>query len=71
MALRGKDLMELPTEELERRAEELRRSIFNLRIRMITKEIQDTAKIAHERRDLARILTVLNGRRQTSAAARS
>ena len=69
MALHGKDLMELPTEELERRAEELRRSIFNLRVRMTTKEVQDTAKIAHEKRDLARILTVLNGRRRQQAEA--
>lgn len=63
MALRGKDLRELPTEELERRAVELNRSIFNLRVRLTTKEIEDTGKIRHEKRDLARVLTVLTERR--------
>lgn len=69
MALKGKDLMELPVEELERRADELRRSIFNLRVRMITKEIEDTAKIRYERRDLARVLTVLGQKRAEAAKA--
>lgn len=67
MALHGRDLRELPTEELERRAAELRRSIFNLRVRMTTKEIEDTSKIRHERRDLARVLTVLGERRRGQA----
>jgi large subunit ribosomal protein L29 len=71
MALRGKDLMELPTEDLERRADELRRSIFNLRMRMQTKEVEDTGKIRHEKRDLARILTILSQRRQAGAGVQS
>jgi large subunit ribosomal protein L29 len=69
MAMKGKDLRELPTEELERRAAELRRSIFNLRVRMTTKEIEDTSKIHHEKRDLARILTVLGERSRGVGAA--
>ena len=69
MAFKGKDLRELPVEELERRAQELRRSIFNLRVRMTTKEIENTAKIHHERRDLARVLTVLGEKRQGTAQA--
>jgi large subunit ribosomal protein L29 len=64
MSLRGKDLRELATDELERRATEMQRSIFNLRVRLTTKEIEDSSKIRHEKRDLARILTVLNERRQ-------
>ena len=64
MALKGKDLRELPLDELERRATELRRSIFNLRVRMTTKEIDDTSKIHYEKRDLARVLTVLTERQR-------
>jgi large subunit ribosomal protein L29 len=69
MALRGKDLRELETEELERRASELRRSIFNLRVRMGTKELEDTSKIGHEKRDLARLLTVLGERGRNGAVS--
>ena len=67
MALHGNDLRQLPVEELERRAEDLRRSLFNLRLRMTTKEVENTDKIRHERRDLARILTVLNEKRAETA----
>ncbi len=68
MALKGKDLRELETEELGRRAAEFRRSIFNLRVRMATKEIEDTSKIHHEKRDLARVLTELSVRRRATHA---
>jgi large subunit ribosomal protein L29 len=67
MALRGKDLRELPVEELESRAKEMRRSIFNLRVRMVTKEIEDTSKIKYEKRDLARLMTVLSEKRRAQA----
>jgi large subunit ribosomal protein L29 len=69
MALHGNDLRQLSVEELERRAEELRRSLFNLRLRMTTKEVEDTSKIRYERRDLARVLTVLTEKRRESAAS--
>jgi large subunit ribosomal protein L29 len=69
MALHGNDLRQLSVDELERRAEELRRSLFNLRLRLTTKEVEDTCKIRHERHDLARVLTILTEKRRETAAS--
>ncbi len=70
MALKAHDLRELPLEEVERRVEEVRRAVFNLRVRMTTKEIEDTDKIRQERRDLARLVTVLTEKRREAVEAR-
>ena len=55
----ARHLNELSPEELLHRAEELRRSIFNLRVRATTKELKNYAQISKEKRELARVLTVL------------
>ncbi|HUT26227.1 MAG TPA: 50S ribosomal protein L29 [Sumerlaeia bacterium] len=55
---------EMTVEELELRAEELRKSIFNLRMRTATKELENVARIGMEKRELARVLTVVHERKK-------
>lgn len=50
---------DLTLEELHAREGEMRRSIFNLRTRATTKELQDVSRIRAEKRELARVLTVI------------
>lgn len=50
---------DLTLEELRAREGEMRRSIFNLRTRATTKELQDVSRIRAEKRELARVLTVI------------
>jgi large subunit ribosomal protein L29 len=52
-------LRDMSVEELVSRADELHRSIFNLRIRAATKELENVSKIKAEKRELARVKTVL------------
>lgn len=49
----------MTNEELRAREEELRKSLFHLRTRATTKELENVARIRQERRELARVLTVL------------
>lgn len=55
--------------ELEEQINELRTELFNLRLGNTTKELQDTSRIRATRRDLARVLTVLNEKRTAEALA--
>jgi large subunit ribosomal protein L29 len=50
---------DLTVEELRARETDMRRSLFNLRTRATTKELQDVSRIRAEKRELARILTVI------------
>ena len=52
-------LRDLSVDELVSRADELYRSIFNLRVRASTKELENVTKIRAEKRELARVKTVL------------
>jgi large subunit ribosomal protein L29 len=55
----AKELRELTAEDLQRRADELRGTLFQDQLSMRTGNLDSPAKRTGHRRDLARILTVL------------
>ena len=55
----AKELRELSAEDLQRRADELRGTLFQDQLSMRTGNLDSPAKRTGHRRDLARILTVL------------
>ena len=74
MAVGSKELApaELDTLEDERLLDELRRSkeeLFNLRFQAATGQLENTARMRNVRRDVARIMTVLNQKAAEAAAA--
>lgn len=62
-------LKEMSDEELAERTAELRHSLFNLRVRNTTKELENTSQIALERKELARAMTAQSARRNAAAKA--
>jgi large subunit ribosomal protein L29 len=56
--LRARELRELSDEELDRRLADSRENLFNLRFQMATGALENTARIAIAKREIARILTV-------------
>ena len=58
----------MDVEELRLRAEELRKSLFNLRTRAATKELENVARIRFEKQELARVLTVIGEKQRAEAA---
>jgi len=45
-------------DELEQKLAETRKELFNLRFQSATGSLEDTTRLRHARRDIARILTV-------------
>jgi large subunit ribosomal protein L29 len=62
--MKAGELRDLPVEELTRRATEMRENIFNLRIRHAAGTLDSSADLSKHRRDLARVLTVLNQKKR-------
>ena len=58
--MKASDFRELTPEELKSRERDLREEVFNLRFRLATGQLENTAKIMMAKKDLARLLTVLN-----------
>jgi large subunit ribosomal protein L29 len=71
MPLKASDLREQELDDLQGRVEELRARLFDLRSRQARKELEGGVEIRIVRRDLARVLTILNERtrEQNSTAA--
>ena len=58
---------EMDMDELQLRAAELQKGMFDARQRLVTKEQTDTAQLKHLKRDYARILTIMNEKDRPAA----
>lgn len=56
------EIKEHSTEELHNLLEEQRRHLFDLRSQAVTEKLEDPTQLTKAKRDVARILTVLNQR---------
>ncbi|MBV9454434.1 MAG: 50S ribosomal protein L29 [Rubrobacter sp.] len=58
--MKATEARELDVEELQRRLAETRRELFNLRFQHATGQLENTGQLKEVRRNIARLLTVLN-----------
>jgi len=65
-ASKAEALRDHSREELERQIKELRDEQFNLRFQHSTGQLENTARMRQVRREIARIKTVLNERREAA-----
>jgi large subunit ribosomal protein L29 len=65
--MKAKELRELSDDELVAKSGELRGELFNLKVKHSTGQLEDTARLATLRRDVARVETVLRERREATA----
>ncbi len=54
------ELTELTIEDLQTKENELAEQLFALRLQKVTGQLDNPAKLGNVRRDLARVLTVMN-----------
>jgi len=59
---RPRQMREMTDADLKARVGELHKSLFNLRTRSATKDLDNISAIKLERRELARVLTILRER---------
>ena len=60
--MRARDLRDLTNDELTQRLAETRQELFNLRFQTATGVLENSARLRHAKREIARILTVKNER---------
>ena len=68
--MKAAELKDLTTDELTRKAGELRENLFNLKIRRRAGTLESVSDVTKNKRDLARILTLLTQKQGNSKAAR-
>ncbi len=62
--MNSQDLRKLTPEELDARVRELRNTLFNMKVKHETGQLDDVAGLGRSRRDLARSLTIRSERRR-------
>ena len=70
MSTPAKELHELSLEDLNRRADELRSTLFQDRLKLKTGSLDNVSERTTHKRDLARVLTVIT-QKQKKAKAKS
>ncbi len=65
--MKSNDFRELSVDELRGKEAELAEEIFHSRLKLKTGEVENTAKIKIDRRDLARVKTVLSEKLKAEA----
>ena len=64
--LKAADLIEMDGDELRDRERELSQQLFALRLQKVTGQLESPAKVKETKKDLARVLTVLNQKTKAS-----
>lgn len=65
--MKAKDFRELSTEELNTKLVDLKKELFNLRFQSAINQLENPMRIKAVKKDIARILTVLNSADSTNA----
>ena len=58
--MQAKDLRNMTAAELETKLQELKKELFNLRFQHAVNQLENPHQIAEVKRDIARVMTVLN-----------
>jgi len=69
MASKTAELRNMDTEELETRLVDARQELFNLRFQLVTGQLDNSSRIGHVRRQVARMETILREREIEEAEA--
>ena len=56
--MKPQEIRDLTNDELNKRENELKEEIFNLRIQIATQQTTNVARIGNLKRDLARVITI-------------
>jgi large subunit ribosomal protein L29 len=68
--MRANEMRDKTPQELRDKEQELAEQLFALRLQKVTGQLENPSKIREVRRDLARVLTVLNERNSAAEPSR-
>ena len=65
---KASELRNMTVDELKVKESDLRKELFNLRFQQVTGEIENPLRIRQVRKDIARVLTVMNEKKKVESA---
>jgi len=68
--MKASEIREMKTEELHGELDRMRRHLFDLRAQAVTEKLENPNRLTQSRKDIARVLTVLNERGESGIEER-
>ena len=65
--MKAQELRALSAEELNTKLNDLKRELFNLRFQLAINQLENTNRIGEVKKDIARVMTVLNDKNAKNA----
>ncbi len=62
--MKNKEINKLTPSELTKKVNLFKKDLFNMRFKKVNSQLEDTAKISQVKKDIARILTKINGKKK-------
>jgi len=62
--MKASDMRSMSQDELTQKLDEMRQTQFNLRFQLATNQLENTSKPKEVKKDIARIMTIINERKQ-------
>ena len=61
--MKSKEINKLSKDEIKNKVNALKKDLFNFRFRKVNGQLQDTAKVSSLKKDVAKLLTKLNNKK--------
>ena len=58
--MKNKEIKKLSIDEMKNKVNSLKKDLFNFRFRKVNSQLESTAKVSQVKKDVAKLLTVLN-----------
>ena len=58
--MKNKEINKLTKDELKNKINSLKKDLFNMRFKKINSQLEDTSKVYQVKKDIAKVLTILN-----------
>jgi large subunit ribosomal protein L29 len=68
--MKAQEIRDLNVEEIDRKAKELKENLFKIRMKLSTKQVENTAQINVIKKDIARLLTIAKQKRAVKGAVK-
>ena len=65
--MKGSEIREVTSEQLNNQLKELKEELFNLRFQLAINQLENTNRIGEVKKDIARVMTVLNDKNAKNA----
>ncbi len=62
--MKNKEINKLSSDELKKKMNSFKKDLFNMRFKKVNSQLSDTAKVSQVKKDLARVLTKINKKKQ-------